>query len=321
MSNKMTRRRFLRKSLFAPMAAASFYNTLPTPNVNASSSAQNSSAANLPLRKIGSVSVSRLIIGGNPISGNAHSRDLPYVSSLMSRYFTDEKCIETLHLCEECGINTAQFRTDSHIVRILDKYWKQGGKMQWIAQIKPRKLDISDIMNDIKMAFDNGAMGGYLQGQVSDGLVQQGRIDLVRKALEYIKDKGSIAGIGGHLLDVIIACEKAGMEPDFYMKTLHRGDYWSANKQPQNDNIWSVTPEKTIEFMKKVNRPWIAFKVLAAGAIHPREGFKYAFENGADFICVGMFDFQVRENVIIAKDILNKTSQYTSTDSLINQSE
>ena len=235
----------------------------------------------------------------------------------MRRYFTDEKCVETLHVCEECGINTAQFRTDSHIVRIMDKYWKQGGKMQWIAQIKPRKPDISDIMNDIRMAFDNGAIGGYLQGGVSDGLVQRGRIDLVQKALEDIKANASIAGIGAHSLDVIIACEKAGMEPDFYMKTLHRGDYWSANKQPQNDNIWSVTPEKTIEFMKQVNRPWIAFKVLAAGAIHPRDGFKYAFENGADFICVGMFDYQVRENAIIAKEMLNKSSQYTRTDSSI----
>ena len=293
------------------MAAASFYNTLSAPNVNAFSSAQNSSAANLPLRKIGSVSVSRLIVGGNPISGNAHSRDLPYVSSLMNRYFTDEKCIETLHICEECGINTAQFRTDSHIVRIMDKYWKQGGKMQWIAQIKPREPDISDIMNDIRMAFDNGAIGGYLQGQVADNLVQRGRIDLVQKGFEDIKANGTIAGVGGHSLDVVIACEKAGMEPDFYMKTLHRGDYWSANKQPSNDNIWSVTPEKTIEFFKQVNRPWIAFKVLAAGAIHPREGFKYAFENGADFICVGMLDFQVRENVIIAKDILNKTRNFS----------
>ena len=265
----------------------------------------------MPLRKIGNVSASRLIVGGNPISGNAHSRDLPYVSSLMRRYFTDEKVVETLHICEQCGINTAQFRTDSHIVRILDKYWKQGGKMQWIAQIKPRKPDISDIINDIKMAFDNGAIGGYLQGQVADTLVQQGRIDLVQKAFEEIKANGTIAGVGGHLLDVIVACEKAGMEPDFYMKTLHRGDYWSAKKQPPNDNIWSVTPEKTIEFMKKVNSPWIAFKVLAAGAIHPRQGFKYAFENGADFVCVGMFDFQVRENVIIAKDILNKTRNYS----------
>jgi hypothetical protein len=56
--------------------------------------------------------------------------------------------------------------------------------------------------------------------------------------------------------------------------------------------------------MKTVKRPWIAYKVLAAGAIHPRDGFKFAFENGADFLCVGMFDFQVREDVIIARDIL-----------------
>jgi len=298
----MNRRTFLKSIPAVTAIAATSVNTLSAP--------QKSPAGNLPLRKIGNVSISRLIVGGNPISGNAHSRDLPYVSSLMRRYFTDEKCVEILHICEECGINTAQFRTDSHIVRIMDKYWKQGGKMQWIAQIKPRKPDISDIMNDVKMAFDNGAIGGYLQGQVADALVQRGRIDLVQKAFEDIKANGTIAGIGGHLLDVIIACEKAGMKPDFYMKTLHRGDYWSANRQPQNDNIWSVTPKKTIEFMKKVQKPWIAFKVLAAGAIHPQEGFKYAFENGADFICVGMFDFQVRENVIIAKDVLNIIGQY-----------
>jgi hypothetical protein len=302
MMNKLTRRQFLNKSLTSSIVATS---------TKALSAAGKSSTRNLPLRQIGKVAVSRLIVGGNPISGNAHSWDLPYISSLMLKYFTDEKCVETLHLCEECDINTAQLRTDSHIVRILDKYWKQGGKMQWIAQIKPRKPDISDIMNDIRMAFDNGAVGGYLQGQVADGLVQRGRIDLVQEALEKIRANGTIAGIGGHSLEVIITCEKAGLKPDFYMKTLHHGDYWSANKQPQNDNIWSVTPEKTIEFMKKVNKPWIAFKVLAAGAIHPRQGFKYAFENGADFICVGIFDFQVRENVIIAKEILNKIGEFT----------
>ena len=57
--------------------------------------------------------------------------------------------------------------------------------------------------------------------------------------------------------------------------------------------------------MKSIKMPWMAFKVLAAGAIHPRDGFRYAFENGADFIHVGMFDFQIREDAIITRDILS----------------
>jgi hypothetical protein len=60
--------------------------------------------------------------------------------------------------------------------------------------------------------------------------------------------------------------------------------------------------------MKNVEKPWIAFKVLAAGAIHPSEGFEYAFANGADFVCVGMFDFQITENVLIAKDKISASS-------------
>jgi hypothetical protein len=49
----------------------------------------------------------------------------------------------------------------------------------------------------------------------------------------------------------------------------------------------------------------MGFKVLAAGAITPEDGFRYAFENGADFICVGMFDYQIVENVNLVTEILN----------------
>ena len=61
--------------------------------------------------------------------------------------------------------------------------------------------------------------------------------------------------------------------------------------------------------MAQSDRPWIAYKVLGAGAIHPREGFQYAFEHGADFICVGMFDFQVAQDASIAASVLAKTKE------------
>jgi hypothetical protein len=101
------------------------------------------------------------------------------------------------------------------------------------------------------------------------------------------------------------------------MKTLHHDNYWSAtpkDKRPGTgdspyDNMWCLRPEDTIEFMKTVKKPWIAFKVLAAGAIHPRDGFKFAFENGADFVNVGMFDFQIRENAIVAGTVINQIKQ------------
>ena len=58
--------------------------------------------------------------------------------------------------------------------------------------------------------------------------------------------------------------------------------------------MWCLNPEETIAFMKSVSKPWVAFKVLAAGAIPPSQAFPHSFKNGADFIAVGMFDFQIK---------------------------
>ena len=43
--------------------------------------------------------------------------------------------------------------------------------------------------------------------------------------------------------------------------------------------------------MESLKEPGIAFKVLAAGAIEPEVGLKY-ITNGADFVCLGMYDFR-----------------------------
>jgi uncharacterized membrane protein YphA (DoxX/SURF4 family) len=278
----------------------------------------------VPTSKIGEMEISRIICGGNLISGYAHSRDLIYVSSLVQAYFNDEKVIETMKMCEACGINTIILRVDKNTLRIMEKYRKRDGKMQWIAQTK---FTEEDFKSDIDAAVDAGADAAYLHGGIADSLVAEGNIDLLRKASEYIKSRKILGGVAAHDIRVIMACEENGFDVDFYMKTLNSGNYWTAGPrlitdndwtpdptkivEPEfgknlHDNIWATTPEQTIEVMKKVNKPWIAYKVLGAGAIHPRDGFRYVFEHGADFACVGMFDFQIVQNANIANEILGE---------------
>jgi hypothetical protein len=290
----------------------------------ASAAERQSSSGDLPIGRIGKVKISRIICGGNLINGFAHARDLIYVSSLLRHYFTDEKIMETWQLCEENGINTMVSTVNSPYangndptIRVINKYRNErGGEIQWIAQYFPHA---NDLTSRIKIAVDNGAAGAFIQGQMGDLWVKAGRVDLLAEAVAFIKQNGLIAGVACHDIAVPIALEKAGVDVDFYMKTLHHDKYFSATAKeqlpesglPGHDNMWSVAPEKTIDVMSRIDKPWIAYKVLAAGAIHPRDGFKYAFEGGADFACVGMLDFQVIEDALLARNIL--TADLTRT--------
>jgi len=282
-------------------------------------SRQQSTNLNMPMGKIRHVEISRLICGGNLIIGSAHDRDLIYVASLMRHYFTDRKIIETWQLCEECGINTMIGPVNSPYafgedptIRLYNRYLREwGGQIQWIAQTYPKTYDLT---GSIQTAIDNGAVGAFVHGGIGDTWVQYNRVDLLAKTFEFIKKNGLIAGCACHSIEVPMAMEKAGVDVDFYMKTLHSDDYWSATPKaerpeqglPSHDNMWCTKPEETIEFMRGVSKPWIAFKILAAGAIEPQKGFKFAFENGADFANVGMFDFQVRQDAIITHDIIDE---------------
>lgn len=278
----------------------------------------------MPMGKLGKLQVSRLIAGHNLVVGQAHSRDLLYTSQLLRAYFTEEKILETFAMYEKKGINASLARMSAQMIDPIKKYMKAGGKLQWFAGISADQA--GSISRDLDMALDMGAVSGYVHGNTGDALFRAKNIDAIGKAVETMRKAGLVAGVGSHLLDVPMAVEKAGIKPDYYLKTFHSGNYWSAGppKEPDpkwkpsetelaqaelgawgtRNNIWDTTPKQTAAFMASVKVPWIGFKVLAAGALSPREAFKYSFQNGCDFIAVGMYDFQVADGANITKQIL-----------------
>jgi hypothetical protein len=268
-------------------------------------------AVTVPCGMLGKAKVSRVLLGGNLISGCMHARDLKYVEPLFRAYMTPEKILQTMRLAEARGINTV-FETGANYVQRYNREF--GGHMQFIPHIQvSANQSETDLLDHIRKQVDSGAVAVYIWGVSADSLVKAGSVDRIARAVDLAKAYDLPVGVGGHSLQVPIACEKHKVPCDFYVKTLHREDYPSATPKPLRkdfmwmdgspgfyDNMWCVDPQETIEFMKTVAKPWVAYKVLAAGAIAPREGFGHAFDNGADFIAVGMFDFQVDEDCRLA---------------------
>jgi uncharacterized membrane protein YphA (DoxX/SURF4 family) len=274
----------------------------------------------LPKGRIGNHEISRLVAGGNLVGGWAHARDLIYVSSLFKAYNTEKKVYETLMLAEQAGINTINIGFPTNA--LLAKYKKAtGSKIKVISQVHP-DMEKGDYFVNIDKAIDFGVDIVQIQGNQVDWLVRDNKIDVVEKMMDHIRGQGYTAGLASHTVDALIATEEYGIIPDYYMKTMHHDQYWSAhpieNRVPFevdgkqyldhnkfHNNCFCLFPDRTVEFVNRATVPVMGFKVLAAGAIDPKDGFNWAFKNGADFICVGMFDFQIVDDVNITIDAIN----------------
>jgi hypothetical protein len=316
MSQKLNRREFVGRSALVSAGAALAMTTNGTSK--AEPPAEQSAADNtLPQGKIGNLHVSRMLLGGNLLTHYTHSRDLRYVYNLTAHYNTDEKIMETLAEAERHGINTLSMHNPPKPISLLKKYRKQGGKIQWI--ICPTAWPTPDMeayTQQVKELIDEGCEAIYLWGVIADQLASQGNVELMAKAIEAAKKLGVPSGVGGHDLRVVEMCEKNKLPADFYIKTFHSHEYPSAPKPEQLKGphsevpgYWCKDPQATIELMKTVEKPWFAFKIMAAGAIPPKTAFPYAFDNGADHVLAGMFDFEIAEDVEIAKKAIAAAAQ------------
>lgn len=273
----------------------------------------------LPKGKMGKHEISRLVMGCNPMGGWSHSRDLPYVGQLSKHWHTEKKMKETWAVAEQAGVNFCNLVEFQY--KTFNEYKKEtGSKMINVCQCSIGEPN--DRLKPVKKAVADGADFIYIQGENVDGLAKTNAIDVLLKTVDYIRSQGLLAGVGAHSIKTIHASIDVGVKPDFYYKTFHHDNYWSVtpaenrkeyptypvtritDRNQWNDNMWDQNYKETIETFRSVDVPMFGFKVLAAGSIPPEDGIRWAFENGADFVCLGMYDFQVVDDVNTTIDIL-----------------
>ncbi len=259
--------------------------------------------------------VARLIIGGNPFSGNSHIS--AEKDSEMMDYFTTERIKETLRKCIVNGINTAQLRGDRHVARLWHEFIQEGNQMNWIAQ---SASEICPYETNISFIKRYGAYATYLHGTLTDNLFKAKEYSEIERRLSVIRKSGMAVGLGSHMPEVFEYAEAHHWDTDFYMccvynlSKIDRVSSAITGVSNSGEPFDEIDRQVMFEFIKSTAKPCLAFKILGAGRrctdINDiKSAFREAFTSikPIDAVIVGMFPKekdQVTENADIVRDLI-----------------
>lgn len=237
---------------------------------------------------LGSVEISRFILGANPFGGYAHQtreRD-----EEMRDWYTMERVKECYRLAEAAGVTTHLGRADEFIMRALREHRNEGGSLAWIAQTCP---GVGSIHHGVNNAISGQAKCCFVHGGEMDYRVANGETKEVFDAIQMIKDHGMAAGTAGHRTETV-RWAADHLELDFFMASYYNPDdrtRQAHRNYAEEEYYGSEHREAMCALIQELPAPAIHYKVMAAGRNDPREAFECvadAYRPG-DAVCVGIF--------------------------------
>jgi len=252
-------------------------------------SPQTPSAA-LPTVHIGTLEVSRLILGSNPFWGYSHKSDA--LDAEMRRFFTDDVIARVLDEAADCGVTAVTSPPDERWVKLWTRYTDKGGRLKiWISQChgQPEQMP-----QEIDRSVKAGAKAIFIQGARVEDQFGPGHFDVLLSWIKRIKDAGLPAGAAAHWPEIHPELERRKFPTDFYYQCCYNASKTSDYSPAERELAMA-----TIDQLKK---PVIAYKILGAGRVPASEGFEQAFNRikRKDGVCVGIFAQnaidQIRQN-------------------------
>jgi hypothetical protein len=284
----------------------------------ASTASADSQPAGLPTVKLGPHSVTRLIIGGNPIYGYSHFNRL--LSQHQTAWHTPERVLALLQRTEQAGINTWQNSYAERTLEDLDRYREAGGKMHWLCLGKP---DWDQKPEFIELAAKRKPIGIAPHGHLAERLHREKKIDTLLDLLKRIRQTGVLVGLSAHNPALIELAEEKGWDVDYYMCCLYyltrpKNEYQKllGPDLPLGEIYLPSDPPRMFKAVQAARKPCLVYKVLAAGRrIENRSQIRTCFETAlknikaTDAMIVGMyqqFGDQVGENVAVVRELCGK---------------
>ncbi len=262
----------------------------------------------LPKVKFGSLEITRLIVGSNPLYGYSHFN--PILDAVMREWMTQDRRMAVLHRAEQCGINTWQVHYNDPTIEDLKRYRAEGGKMHWLL------LADFDLMKDWKLlpaVARLNPIGVAHHGNRTDERFRAGQMEIVRDFTKAVHDAGLRAGVSTHNPAVVEYIEEHGWDIDYYMTCMYRVTRTpeearrELGEAPLGEIYLERDPERMCAVVRKTRKTCFAFKLLGAGRNIQRPerleaAFRFVLGNikPQDAVIVGMFPRfkdEIRDNV------------------------
>ena len=280
--------------------------------------AERAVSASLPTIQLGAHTVTRLILGGNPIYGHSHFNK--HLSQHMIDWHTSERVQQLLDRAVQAGINTWQNSYAERTLVDLDRHRASGGKLNWLCLGKP---DWDDKPQLIEEAAKRHPIGIAPHGALAEKLHRQGKLGTLTDLLKRIRDQGVLVGLSAHNPELIALANEQNWDVDYFMCCLY---YLTRPKDefrkllgsdlPLGEIYLPSDPPRMFKEIHATKKPCLVFKVLAAGRrvgtpAEVRSAFQTALENikPTDAIIVGMyqqFSDQVGANVALVRELCGK---------------
>ena len=276
----------------------------------------------LPTIQLGQHTVTRLIIGGNPIYGYSHFNRI--LSQYQTTWHTPERVLELLRHAEAAGINTWQNSYAERTLSDLERYRAAGGKMQWLCLGKPDWDQNPHLIDD---AARRKPLGIAPHGALGERLHREKKLNVLTDLLKRIRDQGVLVGLSAHNPALVELSEEKGWDVDYYMcclyyltRTREEVEKLLGGEAPLGEIYLPSDPSRMFKVIRSTRKPCLAYKVLAAGRrvespAQVRLCFDNAFNNikPTDAVIVGMYQQlsdQVGENAAIVREICSPRKRF-----------
>ena len=169
-------------------------------------------------------------------------------------------------------------------------------------------------------AMEFKPIGIAFHGGATDILFRAGKIDLIKTYIERVHEMGTLAGISTHNPKILETLHEKGFANDFYMAGLQyltrRPEEWmkEIGAHPLDEGWIDSDPPRMAAAVRKVDKPTLVYKVLAAGRkcrseAQKRQAIEWAYKNikPIDATIIGLFprfSNQVSETAKMVREAL-----------------